>query len=262
MKDTKLTPDEDGRLVAKNLGWATIDVSMWTLSKTIIALDISHNCLEYLTSNIGELLFLTDLNCSCNKLRNLPIDIGKLKQLKTLKANGNEICVLPEEIGQCKKLENLILSENSLTSLPNSISECVSLKVLHLQNNQLQTLPKKLAVLMNQVIDLDASNNPGLSMIPSEYRGNRSVIFWIVCFHYEKTNEIQLVVQATREMHAYLTKSHERMEVNKQHLRELVMEREELLSQKSAIRNYIAFRSCLKKWKAKLKLFKEPHIYY
>jgi Leucine-rich repeat (LRR) protein len=262
MEEVDLVPDEKCRLVAKSLGWTSIDNSIWTQAKYLVFLDISHNSLESLPCRIGELILLTELNCSCNKIKELPIDIGNLSKLKVLKANGNQISILPDEIGKCIELEQLILSENSFTNLPDAAAECLSLKVLHLQNNQLQALPKKLALLKNQLDEIDASNNPDLAMIPPDYRGNAPVILWILNFHYEKTKEMQLISQVTRQMNGFLSKSQLRMEETEQHLIKLEKEKEDLLTQKAAIKYYVAFTNYLKKWKSKFKSFREPHIYY
>ena len=55
MDDVELIPDENGRLVAKYLGWTTVDASLWCLSEKLVTLDISHNSLEHLPSDIGGL---------------------------------------------------------------------------------------------------------------------------------------------------------------------------------------------------------------
>jgi Leucine-rich repeat (LRR) protein len=262
MEEVDLIPDERCRLVAKNFGWTNIDESIWSKAKHLLYLDISHNSLESLPSRIGDLFLLIEFNCSCNKIKNLPTEIGKLSKLKVLKAEGNQISLLPDEIGQCSELEELILSENSLKNIPDSVAECLSLKILHLQNNNLQSLPKKLTVLKNRLEELDVSNNPELTMIPVEYRRNLSVILWILSLHYEKTKEVQQISQVTRQLNAFYSKSQQKMEEAEQRLQQLEKEREALLAMKEANRYYISFCQYLRKCRDKMKMLREPHIYY
>ncbi len=262
MEEVDLIPDEKCRLVAKNFGWTKIDESIWSKAKHLLHLDISHNSLESLPSRIGDLFLLIEINCSCNKIKKLPTEIGKLSKLKVLKAERNQISLLPDEIGQCTELEELILSDNALKNIPDSVAECLNLKILHLQNNNLQSIPKKLTVLKNRLEELDVSNNLELTMIPVEYRRNVSVILWILSLHYEKTKEVQQISQVTRQLNAFYSKSQQKREEAEQRLQQLEKEREALLALKEANKYYISFCQYLRKWRDKMKMLREPHIYY
>jgi Leucine-rich repeat (LRR) protein len=262
MEEDNLIPDEKCRLVAKNLGWKTIDDSIWSQARYLLHLDISHNHLEILPSRIGDLFLLIEFDCSYNQIKNLPFEIGKLSKLKVLKATGNQISLVPDEMGQCRDLEKLILGENALKNIPDSVAECLSLKILHLQKNNLQSLPKKLTVLKNQLEELDVSNNPELTMIPADYHRNLSVIFWILSLHYEKTKEMQHISQVTRQMNAFYSKAQERRDEAEKRLQQLEKEKELLLAQKEANKYYISFSQYLRKGKDKIKSLREPHIYY
>lgn len=262
MEEDNLIPDEKCRLVAKNLGWTTIDDSIWSQARHLLHLDISHNSLESLPSRIGDLFLLIEFDCSCNQIKNLPSEIGKLSKLKVLKATGNQISLVPDEIGQCNELEKLILTDNALKNLPDSVAECLSLKIVHLQNNNLQSLPKQLTVLKNQLEELDVSNNPELTMIPVDYHRNLSVILWILSLHYEKTKEMQYISQVTRQMNAFCLKSQQKREEAEKRLQQLEQEKEVLLAQKEANKYYISFSQYLRKWKDKINSLREPHIYY
>src|SRR3989338_6152271 len=157
--------------------------------KRLTKLDISHNRLTSLPSEIGRLQALQLLGVSNNQLTSLPAEIGGLQALQGLGVSNNRLTSLPSEIGRLQALQLLKVSSNQLTSLPSEIGGLQALQRLQVSSNQLTSLPaeigglhalKHLWVFSNQLTSLPAEigglralqrlgvSNNQLTYLPSE----------------------------------------------------------------------------------------------
>src|SRR3990172_3609002 len=115
--------------------------------KRLTKLDISHNRLTSLPSEIGRLQALQLLQVSSNQLTSLPSEIGRLQALQLLQVSSNRLTSLPSEIGRLQALQGLGGSNNQLTSLPAEIGGLQALQGLGVSNNRLTSLPAEIGGL-------------------------------------------------------------------------------------------------------------------
>ena len=66
--------------------------------KNLEKLDLSHNTIEIIPSEIGDLIKLKELIIRGTVIKKLPKEIGKLKGLLFLNISGNPIEDIPDEI--------------------------------------------------------------------------------------------------------------------------------------------------------------------
>ena len=101
-------------------------------------LNLSHNNLRSLPSQIGELVKLEELYVNYNSLTGaLPGEIRKLEVLRKLDASHNNLTAIPAEIGQMKKLEKLDLGNNNINTYPNELFNIKdNLKYLNVKGNR------------------------------------------------------------------------------------------------------------------------------
>lgn len=110
---------------------------MLQIAKSIRNLDLSHNRLTILTSNL----------------------FSNMENLKTLNVSSNKIESISAEIGRCVKLESLDLSDNLLKNVPNTLAQLKNLKKISLNNNQFTIIPKELGDLTQlDFVDLSFNN--------------------------------------------------------------------------------------------------------
>ena len=122
------------------------------------SLYLSHQWIEELPPEVGQLTNLTSLDLYNNRLTTLLESIGQLTNLAFLNLTSNRLTMLPEAIGQLTNLTSFNLRNNQLTALPEAIAQLTNLTFLKLNNNQLTTLPEAIAQLTN-LTSLDLSNN-------------------------------------------------------------------------------------------------------
>lgn len=82
---------------------------------TLEKLDLSHNYLQSISSNISKLIHLKRLDISCNNIKELPNSIYTLTDLEYLNVRANNLAWIDHKISKLKKLNTLIMGSN----LPN-----------------------------------------------------------------------------------------------------------------------------------------------
>ncbi len=107
----------------------------------ITSLDLSHNELTTLPTEIGNLKNLVMFYLCGNRLKALPSEIGKLSNLVTLFLSQNQLKELPNELWKLNNLRVLSLAGNSLTVLPTDVNNLGNLEVLYLFQNRATRLP-------------------------------------------------------------------------------------------------------------------------
>ncbi|KAI6660052.1 hypothetical protein LOD99_14393 [Oopsacas minuta] len=155
-------------------------------------LDLSHNQLTRIPTELFKLTNLRRLNLSYCELKDIPSSIETWIQLQTLDLSGNSICFLPhnlceltqlkriflsdnrlqmdgipKNIGNMINLESFIAARNQLVSVPASMCTCLQLKKLVLTSNRLITLPEGFRS-MTQLVKLELDDNPQLIVPPKQ----------------------------------------------------------------------------------------------
>jgi Leucine-rich repeat (LRR) protein len=124
-------------------------------AEKITTLILHDKNIHSLSSRIGELKNLQNLDLSFNSLEDLPIEFGMLQHLTTLNLNLNLFNTLPSVLLRLKNLQALYLKDNQLRNIPDTISQLQALEVLHLDNNKLDEFPRALTLLPRlQVLSL------------------------------------------------------------------------------------------------------------
>ncbi|CAK9293943.1 unnamed protein product [Gordionus sp. m RMFG-2023] len=126
-------------------------------------LDISHNKLNKLPSNMETFVTLKILNISFCNLKELPNSINTLVKLENLIANNNDIAQLPDTFVALKNLKNLSLNLNKFKMFPQQILSLGSLTTLDLSNNLIVKLPNEIELI--QCIEINLNYNQ-LTQLP------------------------------------------------------------------------------------------------
>jgi len=112
----------------------------------IRTLDLSHQDLEHVPSEISYMKKLENLRLSHNKIAHLPPELGKCKNLQQLwlEVNLLEECV--EELRYLQSLRSVNLSCNKLLMIPVFFCELPNLKYFYVSDNPVQksTIPPEL----------------------------------------------------------------------------------------------------------------------
>lgn len=110
-------------------------------------LDLTANCLTYVSPNIQYLYNLTSINLSVwshklelltpqlNRISKFPLALSKIKTLTSLNMSNNRLEDLPNELGEFTRLLHLDLSSNRLPKIPFSLGCCFDLITLDLSDN-------------------------------------------------------------------------------------------------------------------------------
>jgi len=138
-QNTTTSTSSKNSYVASNEGLTSFPDSALS-NRNIVLLDLSHNQITTLPSQIGQLTRLEDFNISYNMLTgSLPGEIRKMS-LKNLNASYNRLTGVPAEIGQQQNLRNINFSYNQLTGLPNELSNIPVVDVLDLSYNSIDSI--------------------------------------------------------------------------------------------------------------------------
>jgi len=109
-------------------------------------LNVSHNRITAIPSEIGLLSKLQSLDLSCNELTNLPSTLGDLLLLGSLNIRRNQIVALPDELSKLKNLMKLDFSCNQVSAIPPAFRLISSLIELDLTNNPLTSPPAQICL--------------------------------------------------------------------------------------------------------------------
>ncbi|KAL7989310.1 hypothetical protein Chor_011976 [Crotalus horridus] len=109
--------------------------------KTLEQLDLSHNYIEALPSQLFMCTRLHYLDLSYNKIQTIPSGLGVLQSLQYFAVSHNCLETLPNEIYFCKKLKVLKAEHNKLRRISDRISWLPLLSRIELKGNQLEALP-------------------------------------------------------------------------------------------------------------------------
>ena len=153
---------------------------IWDLT-TLQTLNISHNAIEKISSNIQYLIKLQELNVSHNKLTGLPKKMEDLSLLRVFLAHHNAMSTFTGYLFKCSRLETLDLSFNQFVKLPIvegnlellkatkqwevGIGVLKALKYLNLRGNKFLHWPEQLDK-NTKLLELDMSEN-FLTFVPS-----------------------------------------------------------------------------------------------
>lgn len=192
-------PDAKGILDLTNRAWVNLDPVIWTMSISIVVLDLSYNHIHEIPAQLGELILLKEFRASFNKITVIPPEIGRLKRLRRLLLNSNRLISIPPELGRLEQMDELVVSENLLESIPSTLSLCAVLRILKLQNNRLKTLPFELADVLT-LEDIDCSNNPNLDLVPSKWRGDTISILFICKVHRDYYTRMEELTQTNGDL--------------------------------------------------------------
>ena len=131
---------------------------------------------------------LTQLNVNHNGLTELPSELGHLKKLTSLTATHNRLTALPAAIGGCRSLQELTLTANSLRTLPDTLRKLSRLSAIVLVDNALAEIPG-CVMAMTSLQELDVSMNfvEAFSLEIIEWSAG------IRAFHYDANTFLEVV---------------------------------------------------------------------
>ena len=147
-------------------GLSVFPEEIYALADTLEVLDLSHNRLSSLPSDLHRLKHLKIAFFSNNYFTEVPKVFKSCKNLYMLgfKANAievfdedvlplsiswliltdNKIKVLPKSLGKLHKLQKCALAGNQIKAIPSEISECKNLELLRLSANNIEEIPSAL----------------------------------------------------------------------------------------------------------------------
>ena len=168
--------------------------------KRLVKIDLSHNLLEEIPSEFGQLRSLKELRLSyCylqktprpifwlkkltklildhNGLKGISTNIEKLANLSSIDLSNNQILTIPSELFNLKKLTNLNLSHNNITDLSSGVTKLKNLKILNISNNNLENLPPEIVNMDLKYLNIEG--NP-LKSPPLEIakQGFKAIKLW------------------------------------------------------------------------------------
>lgn len=132
-------------------------------------LDISGYVMTHLPEAINHLQNLEILKIRHNHITCLPEDLEALSQLKELDVSHNrELKILPRGIGKLKNLKKLAIDHDDLGSLPEELGNLTGLREIIADHNHITKLPKSFENLKELAV-LDMHNNQ-LSKFPEKIK--------------------------------------------------------------------------------------------
>ncbi|QEE15827.1 leucine-rich repeat domain-containing protein [Promethearchaeum syntrophicum] len=147
-----------------------------------------------LPENIGNLVYLQELDLGWNQLLNLPESFGNLVKVRKLQLWGNKLTSLPESFRNLVNLQHLDLTDNPIVSLSNIPLEL--LKIAHIPTDNLLS--------------------KGQSLFFSENYGD--------LFRYYQKSPIKLVQQYIKDPQSLTFDEKERLSYEAGHLEKKILE--------------------------------------
>lgn len=140
--------------------FTTLDPSSFQHIIHLRRLKATHNKLSAIP-NLGSLPHLIDLNLAHNAIPQLTSDLKKFPHLRSLDLSFNKIVSIPNGIfTNSSKLEHLALSSNKIASIEKgALDNLTSLKTLQLNRNRLAAIPKNLFLKLNNLKKLELDKN-------------------------------------------------------------------------------------------------------
>jgi Leucine-rich repeat (LRR) protein len=114
---------------------------------------------------VTDAQFVKELDLSHNSVDMLPVDIGNMASLRLLRVRNNLLRSLPESLLQLHMLEHLDCRCNGLTKLPYGMGRMLNLRTLLLGSNRLRYLPFDLGFL-TRLSTLQICLNDSISFPP------------------------------------------------------------------------------------------------
>jgi hypothetical protein len=157
-----------------------------TAMENLRILNIGHNPLKSILSEMGLLTKLQQLHVDHCQITSVPDEIGQMHNLEYLNLYRNSVETLPGEIGNAKNLRYLNFGYNPLKTLPNEIENLKNMEKIFIMNSHLQVLPRGIGNMENlaQLVII----NSQLSVIPEEIENLQNLQF--LSFYGNQIEEI------------------------------------------------------------------------
>jgi len=139
----------------------------------ITFLNLKHNGLKSLSSNVAAIKTLKELNLSFNHVFNEETYeyLGQLPHLYSLWIDHNELGQLPKSIGRLNQIRFLYVGHNKLTEFPKEMAKMEKLWVLHSEYNDFITLPH-IFIEMPSLLMVHINNNK-IERFPQDYESKK-----------------------------------------------------------------------------------------
>ncbi|WP_032112344.1 leucine-rich repeat domain-containing protein [Candidatus Paracaedibacter symbiosus] len=108
---------------------------------------------------------LTHLNMSFLLAEEMPDTIGSLLNLEELDISANMLPILPQGMTKLTKLKKLNAERNHFTDISPHLYALTNLVSLNLSSNELSTLPVELSISLENLSNLNVSDNPIASVM-------------------------------------------------------------------------------------------------
>jgi Leucine-rich repeat (LRR) protein len=148
----------------------------------LVKIDLSHNNISIIPSDIGRLTDLTSLRLRNNSISIIDREgLSKCNQIKSLDLSSNSLNSLEDSLGPMVDLKEILVGSNQLTSLPKIIVNYPTLQILDVQDNKICALPinihklhglLKLNISQNLISELPASLSEMRALTSLEVRRN------------------------------------------------------------------------------------------
>ena len=110
-------------------------------------LDFSKNVCKHISTFIGLLIHLTDLNLRGNVLKDVPVEIGAINGLKLFDLGENRLKDVPDACRSLHQLTFLWLDKNKIKDIPPWFAELECLTYANFDFNSVETIDKSIGKL-------------------------------------------------------------------------------------------------------------------
>lgn len=205
---TEIVPNENGSVIITHQELDTIPQSLFAYPHRLLKLNLSHNNLNGIPSEMGQLILLRDLNLSFNKLQVVSGSIASCIRLKSLDLSNNEITHIPPELAACSMLETMDVSNNRLDDCPEELSSLPALSELNLSGNiTLIEIPSSLCTIPTLK---HISCNGNDSLFPADVQTNSTIILWCLQVQHEYAEKVTVAEAKYEELQSKASAAAER----------------------------------------------------